>query len=485
MTESSRSTAEEPATGAPAEGSPAAGESVWASIRAALRGEARDFTTGSIARAAFVLAVPMVLEMLMESLFAVVDTWFVARLGESAVAVVGLNQSLITVVFAVAIGLSMAIAAMVARRIGEKKPELASRAAGQAIVLGVLVSLPIAGIGVAWSEELLVLMGASAETAAEGALFNAIMLGSNATILLLFLVNAIFRGAGDPGLALRSLWLANLLNMLLDPILIFGWGPIPALGLPGAAVATAIGRGTGVAYQLVLLWRGSGRVRVRWAELRPHADTLVRLLRVAWTGILQFLIETASWIALVRILAVFGDTVLAGYTIAVRLIIFVMLPAWGIANATTTLVGQNLGAGQPERAERSVWITGFGNAAFLTVVGALFVLAAGWLMGLFTGDPGIVGVGVECLVAVSLSYPFLAYGWTFQHAFNGAGDTVTPTLLNLLCFWILQLPLAWWLAMGLDLGPLGVFVAISVAQAALAVTGWLAFRRGTWKATVI
>ncbi len=450
-------------------------------LRAVLRGEALDFTRVGLGRAIFLLAVPMVLEMSMESLFALVDTWFVGRLGAQAVAVVGTSSSLVTIVFALALGLSMAATAMVARRVGEGDVAAASRVAGQSIVAGLVTSLPVAVVGVVYAEELLLLLGADAGTAALGRGYNAVLIGGNATIFLLFLVNAVFRGAGDPALAMRSLWLANAINIALDPLLIFGWGPVPALGVTGAAVATTVGRGVGVLYQLRLLHRGVGRLSVGLAELRLVPDVLASLYRIAGTGTLQMLIGTTSWVGLVRILNLFGAEVMAGYTIAVRIIIFVFLPAWGISNAAATLVGQNLGAGHPERARRSVWLTGAVTAGFLTLVAVVFLLAAEPLVAAFSDRPEVVGVAARCLRIVCLAYPFLGFGLAFVQAFNGAGDTRTPTWINLLCYWVVEVPLAWSLAVPLGVGPAGVFASIAVAQTGVALLGFVLFRRGTWR----
>ena len=458
---------------------------LWGDVRDAVRAAPRDYTSGSLGRAVLLLAVPMVLEMGMQSVFSVVDVYFVGRLGPEAVAILGLSDSLLALVFAVSIGLSMGAAAMVARRIGEGAPERASAAAVQAIACGCALSLVLGVLGVVYASDLLGLLGASPEVAANGRTFTAIMLGGCITVTLLFLINGIFRGAGDPVLAMRALWLANLVNIVLDPILIFGLGPIPALGLEGAAIATTVGRGLGVAYQVHALTNRNGRVAVDWRRARLELQTLLRLLRVSGVGILQYLVGTASFLGLIRILAPYGDTVLAGYTVAVRIIIFVLLPAWGVGNAAATLVGQNLGAGQPDRAERAVWFTARLNTLFLGLVGLLFVVFARPIVELLAADPEVVSVAATCLRIVACSYVFWGFGLVTVVAFNGAGDTTTPTWINFFVYWLVQLPLAWTLAGPLGLGPYGVFVTVAVCQTLMAAVGVLAFRRGSWKTRVL
>ncbi len=458
---------------------------LWPDIRAAVRGVKQDYTSLPIRRAILLLAVPMVLEMAMQSLFAIVDVYFVGRLGSNPVAILGLADSLLAIVMSVAMGLSMGTAAMVARRVGERKPGRAAVAAVQAIILGFAVAMVIGALGILFPTDALRLMGASPELASEGARFTAILIGGNATVMLLFLNNSIFRGAGDPALAMRTLWLANGINILLDPILIFGLGPIPAMGLEGAAIATTVGRALGVAYQLRLLTGGACRVRLEPDHWRIQVSAMLRLARVSGVGILQYLVGTASFLGLVRILATFGDAALAGYTVAVRIIIFVLLPAWGVGNAAATLVGQNLGAGNPERAEKSVWITAFFNMVFLGLVGVIFVIFAKPLVGLFTNVPEVANLAAVCLRTVSYSYVFWGYGMIMVLAFNGAGDTTTPTWINFFVYWVFQIPLAYALAHPLGFGPRGVFVAIAICQGVLAVVGVLAFRRGTWKQRTI
>jgi len=459
--------------------------SLWHDLRASIRGSRYDFTKGSIGRAIFLLAIPMVLEMFMQSVFEVADIFFVGKLGADAVAAVGLSASLIILVFAIGIGLSMAATAMVARRIGEGDAEGAAISAVQSMGLCLIISIPVALIGVIYAPELLGLMGASEHVVEVGAGYCAVLFGGNLTILFLFLINAIFRGAGDAAAAMRALWLANILNILLDPLLIFGLGPIPAMGVTGAAVATSIGRGIGVLYQLYILLGGHSRVHLKRRLIRYDSEVMGRLLRISGTGVLQYLIGTASWMGIMRIIAEFGSAALAGYTIAVRVIVFALLPSWGMGNAAATLVGQNLGARQPDRAARSVWITSFVNMVFLGLVAVVIQFIAVPMIALFTSDPEVIPHGAECLRIVSYSYVFWAYGMVVVQAFNGAGDTLTPTWINLLCFWVLQIPLAYALAVPFGFGPRGVFAGIAVAQSALAIVGILAFRRGTWKWQVV
>jgi len=453
----------------------------WGDVREAVAGTQRDFTEGSIGRAITLLAIPMVLEMAMESVFGIVNVFWVGRLGADAVATVGITESLLTLVFAVAMGLSMAATAMVARRIGEKDLRGAAVAAVQSIALGLAVSLSIGVVGFLLTPRFLQLMGASPSIVATGSGYATLILGGNVTILLLFLLNAVFRGAGDAVIAMRSLWLGNLVNIVLDPCLIFGWGPFPEMGLMGAAVATNLGRGAGVLYQILILLRGRSRVQVHSDILRLEPQVMLRLLRVSMGGIFQFLIATASWLGLVRIIASFGSSALAGYTIALRIIVFAILPSWGMSNAAATLVGQNLGAGKPDRAERSVWRTGLYNMLFLGCVAVAFIIFAEPLIRIFTRDPAVVPIGTACLRYVSYGYGFYAYGMVMVQAFNGAGDTVTPTTINLFCYWLFEIPLAYALALPLGLGVKGVFLAITIAESTIAIVGILAFRRGRWK----
>lgn len=453
----------------------------WQVVRLSLQGQHLDYTTVPLNRAVLLLAVPMVLEMIMESLFAVVDVFWVSRLGSDAVAVVGLTESVMTIVYAVAIGISFAATAIVARRIGEQDPERAAHAAGQIIVLGVTIS---AAIGVAMSyfaSDILRLMGASESIVSLGTDFARVMLGCNVTVFMIFLINAVFRGAGDAVLAMRTLWLANALNIVLGPFFIFGWGPFPELGVTGAAVATNIGRGVGVLYQLWHLAGHHSRVRVRLRHLRPVLMDVRTIMNTASTGIAQLLIGTTSWMGLFKILAAFGSTALAGYTIAMRIVMFALMPAWGLANAGATLVGQNLGAGKPERAEQAIRIASRFNVIFLGVVGLAFVLFAGPIVRLFSSDPPVLEHGIRALWIVSLAFPLYAAGMCLEAAFNGAGDTWTPTRLNFFCFWLFQIPLAWLLAEFFQLGPLGVFIAVPLGFSALALWSAVLFKRGRWK----
>jgi putative MATE family efflux protein len=454
---------------------------IWSSIREAIRGSHQDFTTGSLNRAILLLAIPMVLEMVLESLFAVVDVFWVGRLGADAVATVGLTESLLSLVFAVGLGLSLSTTAMVARRIGEKDPSGAAVAGVQAIALGLAVSAVVGIPCFFFAPQLLRLMGASPQIVAVGSGYTRIALGGSGAVLLLFLNNAIFRGAGDAAIAMRLLWVSNIINLILDPCLIFGWGPFPKLGVTGAAAATLTGRSIGVLYQFYRLLRGSERIRILRGQIRLNMSVLLRLLRVSLTGILQFAIAHTSWIGLVRIVSIFGSAALAGYTIAIRIVIFVLLPSWGLSNAAATLVGQNLGAKQPERAETSVWRTGFYNMLFLGGIGLVFMFFAEPVVRLFTQDPLVVPLAASCLRIISYGNIGYAYGMVMLQAFNGAGDTVTPTIVNLFGFWFIEIPLAYCLALPAGMRSNGVFISIVVAEAAIAVAGVILFRQGRWK----
>ncbi|MBR9921924.1 MAG: MATE family efflux transporter [Bacteroidetes bacterium] len=453
----------------------------WQLLMRAVRGTEKNFTSGSINRAIFFLAIPMILEMIMESLFALVDVFFVSRIGTDAVAAVGLTETVVTLVYSLAIGLAMAATAMVSRRVGEKKYREASWVAGQAVFVGIIISIITGVLGCAFAGDILRLMGASEELIASNVGYTQIIFASNIVIILLFLINGIFRGAGDASLAMKALWLANGLNIILDPLFIFGIGPFPEMGVAGAAVATTIGRGVGVSFQLYLLFRGGGILRLKSTAIRISRRIITRMLDIASTGAFQFLIGSASWIFLMRIVAQFGDETVAGYTISIRLIIFTLLPAWGLANAAATLVGQNLGAKQPERAEISVWKTAFYNMLFLLSVSVLFFLTAEPLIGLFSQDAAVVSAGVLSLKIFCVGYTFFAYGMVITQAFNGAGDTRTPTAINIFCFWLLEIPLAYFLAILSDWGPSGVYWAIAISEATLAVIAVFLFRRGRWK----
>jgi putative MATE family efflux protein len=454
---------------------------LWPSIREALRGSHQDFTSVSLNRAILLLAIPMVLEMVLESLFAVVDVFWVGRLGADAVATIGLTESMLSLIFAVGLGLAMSTTAMVARRIGEKDPEGAAVAAVQAIVLGFVITFIVGLPSVFLAPKLLVWMGASPGVVAVGSGYARIAVGGAGAIMLLFLNNAIFRGAGDAAIAMRLLWVSNIINLVLDPCLIFGLGPFPKLGVTGAALATLTGRTIGVLYQFYRLMRGTERIRVLRRQLKINVDVLVRLLRVSLMGIFQFAIANVSWIGLVRIVSIFGSAALAGYTIAIRIVIFVILPSWGLSNAAATLVGQNLGAKRPDRAEQSVWRTGFYNMIFLGSIGVFFILFATPVVSIFTNDPEVIPLAATCLRIVSCGNIGFAYGMVMLQAFNGAGDTLTPTWVNLFGFWFLEIPLAYFLAIHTHLQANGAYVAIVVAEAAIATAGAILFRRGRWK----
>lgn len=447
----------------------------------AVKGEEQEYTTGSIDKAIFMLSVPMVLEMAMESLFAIVDVFFVSKLGKDAVATVGLTESMLMIVYSIAWGMSMGATAVVARRTGEKDKDGAAHAGMQAIYVGGTISLVVSVAGIVFAKGLLLLMGASEALVAANYQYAQIMLGGNIVIMMLFLINGVFRGAGDASIAMRSLWIANGLNIVLCPTLIYGIGPIPAMGLKGAAIATTIGRGVGVLYQLYHLLNGKGFIRILRKHVSPDGPIMLNVLKMASGGTAQFLIASASWIFLVRIISHFGNEALAGYTIGIRIIAFSIMPAWGMANAAATLVGQNLGAQQPDRAEKSVWRSAFFNMIFLCSIAIVFIIFAKPLVMIFTTEADVVAYGVECLRYVCLGYMFYGYGMVISQAFNGAGDTKTPTILNLLGFWAFQIPLAYCLAIVLDWGPKGVFSAIAIAESFIAIGAIILFKRGRWK----
>lgn len=450
-------------------------------MRSALRGEEHDYTAAPLSRAILLLAIPMVLEMCMESLFGIVDIFWVARLGSEAAAGVGLTESLMAILYSVAMGVSMATTAMIARRTGEKNTEGASTAAAQAILIGLVLSVLIAVPGVIYGADLLRMMGADPRVLSSSTGYAQVIFGSSLSVMLLFLMNAIFRGAGDAAVAMRVLWVSNAINIVLDPLLIFGIGPFPALGITGAAWATAFGRTCGVLMQLWIFFSASSRIRIAARHFKPAWAVLRNLSRVSATGMVQFIIPHASWVALVRIIAMSGSEALAGYTIAVRIIVFALLPSWGLSNAAATLVGQNLGARQPGRAETSVWRTGFYNVIFLSSIGIVFVIAPGPILRLFTSDAAVVAHGAECLRIISYGYPFYAFGMVLVQAFNGAGDTVTPTWLNFGAYWIFQIPLAWTLSQPLGLGATGAFWAVPAAESLLTLAALYFFRKGHWK----
>jgi putative MATE family efflux protein len=455
--------------------------STWQTIKDALRGAHHDFTTEELGRALILLAVPMILEMAMESIFAIVDVFFVGHLGPSAVASVGLTESLLAVVYTLAMGLGIGITATVARRTGEKDPDGAAHAAAQGVWLGIGFSLLIGIGGALFAPQLLHLMGAGPDVIATGSTYARTMLGGNVVILLLFVLNAAFRGVGDPVIAMRSLWIGNGINIALNPCLILGLGFFPALGVTGSAVATMIGRGSGVLYQLWVLSRHGSRLEMRRKHISPDLPLMWRMLKLSGSGMFQVFIGTASWIGLVRVIATFGSDAVAAYTIVIRIILFALLPPFGLANAAATLVGQNLGAGKPERAEQAVWRAGFFNAVLLGGVAMVFVAFAATITGWFAKDPIVHALAGPGLITVCLGFPFYAYAMVLSTAFNGAGDTWTPTWLNFLCFWCWEIPLAWTLSHHYGVGPEGAFIAIAVAFSTMTVAALVLFRRGKWK----
>lgn len=467
---------------------------LWRDLRDSIRGVQRDYTSGPVGRAVLLLAVPMVLETMAESIFAVVDIFFVSKLGAWATATVGITETILHLVYTVAMGLSIGVTAMVSRRIGEKDPDGAARAAVQSIVLGLSIAAFIGILGGIFAPQVLQLMGADGDVVEQGAPFTRIMLAGNATVLLLFLINAAFRGAGDAAIAMRVLWIANGINIVLDPALIFGWGPFPELGIQGAAVATNIGRGTAVLAQFWWLGRAGGRLSVGWRHIEVIPSVMWRLIRLSATGTFQVFVAVASWIGLIRILAGFGAEVLAGYTIGIRLVIFALLPSWGVSNAAATMVGQALGADKPERAEKAVWTAAWYNMLCLGTISVIFWVFAPQIVTFFAsvGDPlraeevaSVIGWGVQCLRIVATGFVFFAYGMVLEQSFNGAGDAWTPTYMNLFCFWMFELPVAAILAHWVGWGPTGVFVAMTMSFSMLAVVAGVLFRRGRWKEKVV
>lgn len=456
-------------------------KSLFSDIGEAISGTEQDFTEGRLSRAILLLSIPAVLEMIMESVFVIVDIYFVSKLGADAVATVGLSESLVFIVYAISVGLATATTSMVSRRIGEKNPDKASFTAVQAILTGIVVSLFIAIPGALFAGDLLHLMGASREITENYSSYVAIMLGSNTVIMLLFIINAVFRSAGDAAVAMRVLWVGNILNIILDPCLIFGIGPFPELGIKGAAIATATGRGIAVLYQFWLLFFGKTRIRISLRHFGINLRIITRLLRLSLGTIGQNLIGTTSWIALVRIISLFGSEIVAGYTIALRIISFVMLPSWGIANAASTLVGQNLGARKPERAERSVMVTGWVNMILLGMIGFVLVTFPATFIRFFIEEPAVVDAGISCLRIISIGFIAYGFGMVLVNSFNGAGDTFTPLRINIFAFWILEIPLAYLLAIPSGMNEQGVFIAIVIAETIMTITAWIVFRRGKWK----
>ena len=455
--------------------------SLWNLFRLGISGGEANILTGNIDRAIILLAIPMTLEMLMESLFAVVDIFFVSRISVNAIAVVGLTESMLTITYSLGFGVAMGTTAMVARRVGEKDTKGASVSAVQAIYLGILTSLPVMASGIFFAEDLLKLMGADQSVIDEGVGYTKLIFGSNLIIILLFLINGIFRGAGDAALAMRSLWIANGLNIVLDPMLILGVGPFPKLGIEGAAIATIIGRTTGICYQVYHLYKGKGIIKIHKNNWGLKINVITRLIKLSAGVTAQFIIASASWIFLMRVISTFGSTALAGYTVAIRVVMFTILPAWGISNAAATMVGQNLGAKQPDRAEKSVWRTGFYNVVFMGIVMVIFLLFSNNIAAFFANEKAVIANAAQCLDIIALGYLFYAFGMVLVQSFNGAGDTRTPTIMNFFVFWMMQIPLAYLLAIQLSLESAGVYWAIVICESTFTVVGYFLFKRGKWK----
>ena len=455
--------------------------SFWQSLREAVAGTSQDYTEVPLRRAIWLLSVPMVLEMCMESLFGIVDIFWLSKLGKHSMAAVALTESTMMILFAIAMGLSMGTTAIVSRRIGEKKMEEASVAASQSLFAGLAVSLVVSAIGAVFAPDLLALMHADPEVIRVGAGYTRTIYAGSVTIFLLFLLNAVFRGAGDASVAMRSLWLANAVNILLNPLLIFGIGPFPELGVTGSAVGTTIGRGCGVAFQLWMLFHGGGRVALSARHMRIDGEVMRRLIGLSASGAFQYLLPTASWTFMVRFAAEFGSASVAAYGLAIRIVIFVILPSWGLSNAAATLVGQNLGAGKPDRAETAAWRTGLYNTLFLGGVGLIFILFAEPIIRTFTADESVVPIAATALRIFSTGNMFYAYGMVLTQSFNGAGDTRTPTILTVIAYWLTQIPLAWALAFGMKLEQTGVFLAVVFSEGLLALMSIVLFRKGKWK----
>lgn len=462
--------------------------SFFSVLKQAIKGQEVDLTSISIKRAIVLLAIPMMLEMAMESVFALVDLYFVGHLKNSshAIQTVGLTESVLTVIYSLAIGLSMAATAVVARRIGEKNPEAASKAGMQTIIIAVLINLGISIFGFLHARGLLLIMGASAETADHGTPFVRIMMGGSIIIVLLFLINGIFRGAGNAAIAMRSLWLANIANIILCPIFIRGLGPIPAFGLTGAAIATSIGRGLGVTYQVYNLFNGKNALKIRLSYFIPDWQQIKAIIKIAAPGILQFVIASCSWIFLAQLVATTGgDHGSAGYQTSLRLMMFFLLPAWGLSNAAATLVGQNLGAGHVDRAEQSVFQTIKYTVVFLGIVSILFLTCGHLFASFFTDDEAVKKVATRSLQILSVGFIIYGIGMVLTSAFNGAGDTWTPTKINVFTFWLFQIPFAYLMAKYFAMGPTGVFISIPVAEIGLTIAAYVLFKRGKWKKTMV
>jgi putative MATE family efflux protein len=455
--------------------------SLWNDFKDAMAGTDRDFTQTPLNRAIFLLATPMALEMVMESLFALVDIYFVGKLGADAIAIVGTTESLMSIVYAISIGMSLAVTALVSRRIGEKDPEKASLAAVQAIIVGIFVSALLAIPGIFYAKDILRLMGSEPQAIEEGYLYTQIIISSNVVIMLLFIINAIFRSAGDAAISMRVLWMANILNIILDPCLILGLGPFPELGIAGAAIATTIGRGLAVIYQFYLLFNGKGRIKLSLKTVRIRVSTMLKLFRLSLGGVGQNLIATSSWVILMKIVNEFGSEAAAGYNIALRIIIFMLLPSWGISNAASTLVGQNLGAMQPDRAEKAVWKTARVNMVYMMFAAILFVFWPGFFVGFFDQSQAVEAIAIDALWIISIGFVGYGVGMVIANSFNGAGDTRTPTIINFFAFWVMEIPLAYFLAIKLGMNETGVFWAIVISECSLTLIAFLVFRRGKWK----
>jgi putative MATE family efflux protein len=454
-------------------------------VAEAVSGTEQDFTEGKLSRAILLLSIPAVLEMVMESIFVIVDIYFVSRLGANAVATVGITESMVTIIYAISIGLGTATTSLVSRRIGEKNPDAASNSAFQAILTGIIISIIIGIPGAVFSKELLAMMGASPQIVESMSGYTRIMLGGNMVIMMLFIINASFRSAGDAAVAMKVLWLGNIINLILDPCFIFGLGPFPKLGVTGAAVATNIGRGSAVLFQFYLLFFGNKRISLSAKHMVVDFKLMAKLLRLSLGSIGQNLIGTTSWIALVRILSIFGSEVVAGYTIAIRIIGFTLLPSWGISNAASTLVGQNLGAKKPDRAERAVWVTGWVNMILLGMIGLVLFIFPGTFIGAFIKSENVIRSGVPGLRIISIGYIAYGLGMVLVNSFNGAGDTSTPLKINIFAFWIIEIPLAWILAIKAGFNEEGVYIAIVIAESIMTLIAWLVFRRGKWKLKIV